>query len=323
MNILLIGCGRMGLRHLIGLNEIKDEIFIIDPRKNAEKDARKVAIDNKLKARIKFFTSFKELPHNINIEAAIMSATAQNRLDRFYEVIDRGIKNILIEKPIEQSRKRLREIIELTLKNNLQIRCNHYQRTLPFYAEIKKMNGPFQMTLTGGAFGLSCNGIHWIDLAVYLSNSKTGKLIFGEIEQEKIGSGRGPDFRDYGGRGLFAFEDGSRFFINSTAYSFASMSVTITKSLSHYIIDRKKDTAIIYKRSSDSDKPNYLRGDDYIRDEIKGIENIPLWKNTSDWINFLKGRGECLLPTLKEASIGHELLFDLLEVTGLLKFSIT
>jgi len=323
MNILLIGCGRMGLRHLIGLNEIKDEIFIIDPRKNAEKDAHDVAVANKLKAKINFFTSFKELPHNINIDAAIMSATAQNRLERLYEVINLNIRNILIEKPIEQSRKRFQEIIDIASKYKLKIRCNHYHRTLPFFAKIKKNKSPLNIILTGGAFGLACNGIHWIDLAVYLSGSQKGKLLFGEIESTIIESGRGTNFRDYGGRGLFAFEDGSRLFINSSADSSAPMTISIIQAHNQFIIDIKEDLAIIYRRPNSSNKPNYLYGADYIRSEIRGIYTFPLWNNTIDWIRYLEGRGKCLLPKLEEALIGNELLFDLLETTSSTKFSIT
>lgn len=148
-------------------------------------------------------------------------------------------------------------------------------------------------------------------------------MLFGEIEATEIGSGRGPAFRDYGGRGLFAFEDGSRLFLSCSADSSASAIAAITLPDWQCVVDLEKDLAIVYERDFASTKPKYLYGADYTRREVSGIESVEFPEVTKGWIRWLEGRGKCSLPSLDEAALGHELLFDLLETSGGTEFAIT
>lgn len=324
MNLLLIGAGRMGLRHLRGLGEIDGEIHVVDPRLEAEKDVKRLARECGLRAKLSFHTSLERVfLSDIQFHAAILSATARGRLERFMQVVSQRIKNVLIEKPMEQSRIRFRQIIKLTHENNVQVKCDHYRRSLPFFAGLRREGGPFYIAVSGGAFGLAVNGVHWLDFAVYLTKARNARMLFGEIETEKIASGRGPTFRDYGGRGLFAFEDGSRLFLSSSAGSSAPTIATITQPGRHCIIDQEKDLVITYERNPASTRPNYLYGADYLRREVLGIESVQLWDLTKNWISWIRGQGECHLPSLEEAMLGHELLFDLLETRGEMVFPIT
>jgi len=325
MNILLIGAGRMAQRHLQGLNELEGSIIVVEPRKEAEKELRKIVDQFGVKAEISFYTSFECIPENFKFDGAILSATANGRLERLKQVIDIGVKNVLIEKPLEQSRKRVLELNKLAQQNALNIKCNHYHRTLPFYTDLRNQGGPFHITITGGAYGLACNGVHWLDLSSYLTGNRHAKLLFGEIDSNLINSGRGKNFKDLGGRGFYLFDDNSRLYLNCIADSSAPMSLIITKIPNkQYIIDRKEDIVTVYERDEKSKRlPNYLYGVDYCRSEIKGIETIPLWENTRSWLRSIIGNGTCHLPNLADALIGHELLFDLLEITGKTEFPIT
>jgi hypothetical protein len=148
-------------------------------------------------------------------------------------------------------------------------------------------------------------------------------MLFGEVETTRIESGRGAAFRDYGGRVLFGFEDGSRLFLSSCAESSAPAIATIIRQTSHYLLDQEPGLIIAYDRDPASAKPNYLYGADYTRKELTGVASIDLWKLTRGWVDWLSGRGDCALPTLNEAAPGHELLFDLLETTGEKEFAIT
>lgn len=324
MNILLIGAGRMGLRHLRGLTDLGGNVHVVDLRPEVEEEIHSAAEKYQLGSEIQFHRSLEKVPfEKVKFDGAILSATARGRLERFVEVAGHGIRNVLIEKPMEQSRTRFRKIIEVARKNNVQVRCDHYRRTLPFFAGLREEGGPFHISVSGGAFGLAVNGVHWLDFAVWLSQAKKAKMLFGELDTKPIGSGRGPDFRDFGGQGLFAFEDGSRLFLSSSAGSSAPVVATITQPGKLYIIDQEKDLAITYERNPASSKPAYLYGADYSRKEVSGIERTQLWEITKRWIRWLKGQGECHLPSLDEARLGHELLFDLLETSGETLFPIT
>jgi predicted dehydrogenase len=324
MNILLIGAGRMGLRHLSGLTEGINEIYVVDLRSEAEKDILHVMAEHNIKANLHFNTLLNEIPFSkVKFDAAIISATAKGRCEQFRQVAINGIKSVLIEKPIEQSREKFEEIRKITKKYKLNVWCNHYRRSLPFFSEIQERKAPIHIVVTGGAFGLGCVGIHLIDFTIYLTNSRKGWLLFGEVDKTKILSGRGKEFRDFGGCGVFSFEDGSRLYLNSAVDSSAPMIITITQLHQQYIIDQQEDLAIIYERKPSSVKPNYLYGVDYTRREVSGIEHIQFKEITKNWILSLKGATSSPIPTLDEASLGHELLFDLLETTGKKEFAIT
>ena len=323
MNVILIGAGRMGLRHLRGLAEVEGTVVVVDPRSAAEADVRRAAAEQGVKTCIEFRTSLDDAPFGLGFDAAILATTARGRLEQLCRVAEEGIKDVLIEKPLEQSRARFRAIAETARQHGLRARCDHYRRTLPFFAELKKSGGPFQIVVSSGAFGLACNGVHWIDFALHLTDSRQPRMLFGEIEPTIIRSGRGPEFRDYGGRAVFGFEDGSRLFLSSSADSSAPTSVTIVQPTRHCVVDQEADLAIVYERNPASAKPSYLCGADYTRREVKGIETAPLWEITRGWIRSLRGQEACLLPTLEEAVPGHELLFDLLEISGETEFPIT
>ena len=99
--------------------------------------------------------------------------------------------------------------------------------------------------------------------------------------------------------------------------------MTIVQATRHYLVDQDGDMAIVFKRSPNSTLPNYRYGADYDREEIRGIESIQLGELTRAWIRSIEGKGECCLPDLEEAALGHQLLFDLLETTGQTLFPIT
>lgn len=307
----------MGLRHLRGLLEAGGEIHVVDPRVEARAEVWRVAAEHDFKAKVVCHPSMDDVPFDmVQFDAAILSATANGRLERFHQVAVHGISDVLIEKPFEQSRRRFREIRRLARAHGVRVRCNHHLRTLPFFASLREQRGPFHIVVTGGAFGLGCIGPHWLDFAVYLTKSRSGKMLFGEIDDIKIDSGRGPCFRDYGGRGLFALQDGSRLFLSSSADSSAPTTVTVTQPTRHSIVDHEKDLVITYERDPSSTDPNYLVGANYSRSENIGVLAVQLPEITKIWIRSVERSGVSLLPTLDEAALGHELLFDLLETGG-------
>lgn len=324
MNILVVGAGRMGLRHLHGLADNEGDIFVVDIRKDAEKEIIHLAKEYSIKSKIHFYTSLDQISINSqNIDAAILCSTANGRLEQFKYLAERGIKNILIEKPIEQSRKRFRELVTCAKINNIEVYCNLYRRTLPFFQGIRDENTPFRMIVSSGAFGFALNGLHWIDFALYMANCNKGELLWAKLDATEILSGRGSQFRDYGGIGVFQFENGSTLVLTSAADSSAPTVASVIQATRHCIIDPAEDVAILYERSNTSSKPNYLYGADYTRQEISGIETAPLWDLTAQWLRSLKKCDICKLPKLEDAVTAHELLFDLLESSGKTEFSIT
>lgn len=320
--ILLVGAGRMGQRHLRGLAAMPGEIHVVDPNPQALTAAG--TGDTTVTARV--------VPHETlegalaalggGCDGAILAATAAGRLEAFERVAAHGIRHVLAEKPLEQSRRRCRAVLEIAERHGVSVHCNLYRRTLPAFQDLRGA-GPLSISVNTGAIGLGCGGIHWIDFALYLSGGSGGRLLFGEVEPETIASGRGPQFRDYGGRGLFAFEDGSRLYLSVRAASSAPTSCAIVGPACHWLIDQDGDTAIVRRRKPGSVKPNYLYGQDYEAVTETGAEAIDLVRLTGEWLHSLRGGPPCRIPTLQQAAPAHELLFDLLETSHETEFAFT
>jgi len=308
VSVVLVGAGRMGRRHLAGLLATGvPEVRVVDPRPDARAEAE--AADG----RVRSFASLEEAVAG-GVEAAVLAETAAGRLERVEAVVGAGARRLLLEKPVEQSRERARRLAAAV--GGVDARCNHHLRTLPFVRDLRARGGPFRIVVAGGAWGLACNGIHWIDVGVFLGGR--GRLLFGEIDAETIASPRGEEFCDFGGQGVFGFEDGSRLVLSSAAASSAPMAALVSAPHAQWFLDLHDDWTVAFTRDDAVAEPNYRYGFGYERSEVRGAQAVDLPGLTGGWYG-----GEAALPTVADALPAHELLFDLLDVSGRAGYPIT
>jgi predicted dehydrogenase len=308
MRVLVVGAGRMGLRHLRGLAAAGVEATVVDPRPEARSKAGAAAA----------FATLEEALGAGRYEAAVLAETAAGRLERFTAVAGAGISRVLVEKPLEQSRARTHSLAAVAHEHRMEVRVNHFFRTLHLFRELREGPRPFHLAVTGGAFGLACNGIHWIDLARFLSGDADGLLLYGELDEEPIGSGRGGEFRDYGGRALYGFPDGSRLYLASAATSSAPMHAVLEQPSAQAVLFPGEELALRYEREQVSQLPPYRYGGDYARRALPAFVADELWRSTERW-----ARGDGAHPEVATSVRAHDLLFDLLETSGEREFQIT
>jgi predicted dehydrogenase len=311
VRVLVVGAGRMGRRHLRGLEGVADEVAVVDPRDDARREA----------TAARSFATLDDALAAGPYDAAVLAETAAGRLERLRALVDAGIPSVLAEKPVEQSRERVAAAVETAA--GADVRVNHFFRTLDLFSEIRARGGPFVLTVVGGAFGVACNGIHWLDLALHLSGDRGGRLLFGRLDEEAIASGRGERFRDFGGRALFGFDDGTTLFLSSSAGSSAPMQATIVQPTAQTVLLPHDAAAIAYRRDEQSDKPSYFYGADYGRSELMALTADDLWRSTERWARALAASEAPPHPTLAASQQAHSLLFDLLETSGDREFPIT
>jgi predicted dehydrogenase len=309
VNVLLVGAGRMGLRHLAGLAGLDGELHVVDPRPEARAQAAERGA--------RTWASLEDAPLG-GMDAAILGETAAGRLERLETLAGAGVRHVLAEKPLEQSRARVRQMAEIA--DGLDVRVNHHHRTVAFIRELRERGGPFRIAVTGGAYGLACNGIHELDLACFLTGAP-GRVGFVELDETPIGSGRGPGFRDYGGRVLVRFDDGSSLYLDSAAESSAPVLVSIVRRDGLVVSDGT--AGIRYERDPSSTEPAFRYGLAYERREGEPFDRVDLPAITAAWLGSLRGAPDPGLPALAEALPAHELLFDILETTGGTEFPIT
>ena len=313
MKVLVVGAGRMGLRHLRGLAEVTDDVHVVDPREEARRAAGAQAS----------YATLEDALRETRYDAAVLAETADGRLERLRALLATGVRSILVEKPVEQSRERVRAALAAATAPGADVRVNHFLRTLPLFEGLLALGGPFLASVVGGAYGLACNGIHWIDLVRHLSGDGGGRLSFGELDDTPIASGRGKRFRDYGGDAVFGFEDGSRLFLSSGPTSSAPMQVTIVQPAAATVLFPHDGAAVAYRRDATVDKPPFLYGADYERSEMPALGADDLTRSTERWARAVAAGEPPPHPSLESSARSHELLFDLLELSGDHEFPIT
>jgi len=321
-NIVLIGAGRMGQIHLLGLKKFSGSISIVDINPKCCDAIKEFTRTHNCAFDYKCYTALEEVPRDSNFFAAILSSTADARLKQLDWILNNNIRFLLLEKPVAQSRKIFKDILSRLRSSNIDVRCNFYRRKLSYFNKIRsrilESNSEMPLTLlvSSGAMGLGCNGIHWIDFVAYLSNAKSGRLAYGKVDKTLIESGRGPQFKDYGGIAVYEFDTGARLVLNIVASSSAPTSFLLYESSHATIVDQKNDLAIEYARVINSEKPNYLYGMDYMRNEESGAETFEISLCTTRWLDYITGHGRAELPTVEDVILSHNLLFDLLETSG-------
>jgi predicted dehydrogenase len=311
VKVLVVGAGRMGRRHLRGLAGVADELVVVDPREEARREA----------GAAESFATLEEALEGARYDAAVLAETAAGRLERLRAIVGAGVPSVLVEKPVEQSRDRVAAAVEAA--GEADVRVNHFFRTLDLFAQVRARGGPFVLTVVGGAFGLACNGIHWLDLALYLSGDGGGRLLFGELDDAQIASGRGEQFGDYGGQALYGFADGTSLFLSSGSGSSAPMQATIVQPTAETVLFPHDAVAVAYRRAEGSDKPSYLYGADYERSELEALTPDDLWRSTERWGRAVAAGKAPSQPPLSASQQAHDLLFDLLELSGDRDFPIT
>lgn len=61
-------------------------------------------------------------------------------------------------------------------KSDTKCWVNHPRRMYPFYQELRQKLKKANFSISGGDWGLACNGLHFLDLISYLSSSNDFKL---------------------------------------------------------------------------------------------------------------------------------------------------
>lgn len=187
--ILLVGCGNIGSRHLQSIVKLPPPISftILEPDLNSQKIAKSRLNENKSFVNDIFWkTSISEIKETFDL--VIIATNAENRKDMINDLLELGNKRFLIEKMVCQSKQDYESIIKKIHSKNATGWVNTNRRYFPFYQKIKdniSSNENLKLTVTTGNNGLGSNAIHFIDLFLWFTNSKTISLN-GEFLTDKI-----------------------------------------------------------------------------------------------------------------------------------------
>lgn len=175
-NLLVIGAGQLGSRHLQSLLKSTEEIniYVIDPSQNSLDISRERALEidyNSETKKVYYQKDFDGIP--LEIEMAVIATTAQHRTAVVKSLLSiTKCRFLILEKVLFQNEDDFEQMKIAIEKNGVQAWVNCPRRQFPFYNDIKKYFSKGDKVLfsfDGGEWGLACNSVHMLDIVSFLS----------------------------------------------------------------------------------------------------------------------------------------------------------
>lgn len=300
MNILLIGAGQLGSRHLQSLMKFSSKlnIYVVD---NSNKSltlskTREEEIKNHFNTEVTYLSTLNEVK-SIQFFLTIIATSSAPRYMILNEVLKSfDSENIILEKFLFQdinSYEMAKSIIDQS-KSSVFVNCP--LRTYPIFNEIKKEidieRAPISISYKGGEWvGLACNSIHYIDLMGFLSGSRLKNIDCSNIDSEIIPSKR-EGYIEFTGKLTCRYMLGASLQLESIRNSNVDSTILIKFGNKSYEIDELSGEYNYYKSSQ------LMKTDRYA---------VPYQSDlTHKILDQLVKTGSCALPEFEESSTYHQ-----------------
>lgn len=309
----LSALGAMGRRHLNGLVRAGFSVTAYDVNDGLEKVVKEALLAAGLSADRVTFS--REIPSG-NFDVAVFAETTTSRLANFRQFLSRGkAARILVEKPMSADPDEVRAFNAIAEERGVSdcVQVNFVRRCWPHLQRLAvrcALEERFTVTLNGGAIGLGCMGIHYLDTFLALSGDDMPDVTWSELSKTSVASGRGANFADFGGDFVLS---GRRARLLASLEAGSSANVVMSIRGAHFLaqVDYTDMRWKISSRKPDSVLPNYRYGADYVVVE-EGPVSIPAMDAiTHDW-----ALGSIELPGLVQALKTHDLLDRILQAGG-------
>ena len=175
--ILLAGAGSLGSRHLQALAkaEMPIAITVLDPFENAlriSKERFEEMPKNNHIVSVNYISEIEQLSDDYSL--LINATTADIRYEVTKSILTKcDVNNIVFEKVLFQDTEDYIKMSSILKEREINAWVNCPRRMYPYYQKIQHLfkDKEICFVVQGGEWGLACNGIHFIDLFAYFTNS--------------------------------------------------------------------------------------------------------------------------------------------------------
>lgn len=194
-NILLVGTGNIGQRHLEGLARIREQvnIYIFDKKKNSIN----------FKQKNFFFLKNLKSIKNFNFDLVIISTDSQPRFKIFHYISSQNnLKNIIFEKVVFQSVQQFKKAINIIKLKKIKAWVNCTRREMFFFQNLKKVlrkEKKIEMIFKSSKWEMGSNIIHYLDLFSFLIKKKNIFTIKDTKLEKKIFISKRKNYQDFFG----------------------------------------------------------------------------------------------------------------------------
>ena len=328
MKVVILGAGRMGVRHAQGICDMREleQLCIVDKFDGALTNAKEALKGNSGFTKTLFMLLEDFTVTDQKFDVAILAATSQRRLENCQLLIDKGVKHILVEKPLGQSNAEVNELVTFfaehpNVKGYVNLNMRLYESFISLKNDLQTLpqfDGEKTFTVNTGTIGIGANGIHYLDLLYFLFDADDAVIVASEIDEQTVPSARGAEFADFGGWAVIKFFKNKqllgRAFLSISARSTVFGGWDIVGTHGRITLNEIQQKRIDILRKPDSVMPINRYAADYLEPVEKKIESPFLGELTKIWLqNLIKGNN--VLPDLKESAKVHQLMFDWLSAS--------
>jgi hypothetical protein len=300
-NILIIGVGSIGKRHLESILRLKYiNIYLIDNSETSLNLSKKIIYNqNKNKLQVAFFTKIEQIIPKIDL--CIVATNSIGRKELILKLINNiSIKYLILEKIVFNKINDFDFIIKKLNNNKINSWVNYSRRYDNLFKKIKndiKNIDTVLIEVAGGKWGLGSNSVHFIDLLFFFKNDFKLKIVEKKLFNRIYKSKRNGYF-EFGGTIVINSNKGDKIKLTDTMKNNDNLILKITYNKETYIFDYNKGLLKHLKNkiliSSNKFTPIFQSN---ITNKI--VEDI------------FKSR-KCSLATLGDSKKSHKVLIDYL-----------
>lgn len=228
MKAALVGLGRMGLRHLQVMRELKLAVAgVADLQEPAREKAR---VDFGLPASA-FFADAAKMIATLKPELVSIATTAPSHTELVCLAAKNGAKAILCEKPMAVSLAECDRMIAACEASGTRLAVNHQMRFMEQYTLLKPIvmdaafGGLSSVTVIAGNFGMAMNGSHYFEMFRYMTDEMPA-TVAAWFSADTVPNPRGAQFQDRGGTVRLTTAKGRRFYMDASTDQGHGMAVS-------------------------------------------------------------------------------------------------
>lgn len=302
-NIVLIGAGQLGSRHLQALTKLQApaHITVIDPSRDSLDicKTRVHEIEGWDRHTFVYQQNIEGLP---GVDFAVVATSANVRRQVVEKLLETAeVRALLLEKVLFQSSKDCIEVGRLLEEKDVRAWVNAPRRMWPCYRALKsflEQDRILSFVLSGAGWGLACNSYHMLDLFAWFTKGRIEHISSELIETPPIASKR-PGYFELKGTFGGQFSSGSIFVLSDYSGMEKDLEVLIETQTRRIHISEKHG------------KIRLISGD-ALPPEIEALKITPEYQsNLTNLVAEALLAGEsCGLTPYAEASELHQKMLD-------------
>lgn len=215
VKVALVGAGRMGRRHIHAARKLGYSLVgVVD---KSQQSLEETTREHNLQDDVLFATP-EDLFGAAVPDCLIIATTADSHCALTCMAAERGVKYILVEKPLAVSLEECDRMIRICNNHGARLSVNHQMRFMEQYSKPKALldsdvyGGFKSMTVVGGNFGMSMNGTHYLEAFRYMSGEDPVEVT-AWFDPGTVANPRGAKFEDRAGSIRVTTASGKRLYI--------------------------------------------------------------------------------------------------------------